>query len=308
MKCRILSNFKGAIIILLFLSCSNLILAGYQKQNDTICYFNTDSIWGYLNSDNEKDLIIVDSDNELPANMRIRIYFNLNSGQYELKIDRQFVAAGAVEPPVFSVDENHNIHMEYSYFKSAEEYIYKYFELYDDWFLFEAVTIYDEEEAKKPNCRPWPLSETQAIGIQEGWVSIINNNEKDSVKLVFENQHQLFLNEFKTKDFHQIHNCSQDEIMDYIRYLDINNSTVQRFNDIAYFLIEAKNYELSLIILEFIIYEYSTRTVAYINLGDAYWGLKQNDQAKEAYQSYIELMTLSGKESKIPQRVWDRAK
>ena len=61
MKCRILSNFKGAIIILLFLSCSNLILAGYQKQNDTICYFNTDSIWGYLNSDNEKQQFRVEN-------------------------------------------------------------------------------------------------------------------------------------------------------------------------------------------------------------------------------------------------------
>lgn len=88
--------------------------------------------------------------------------------------------------------------------------------------------------------------------------------------------------------------------------IDINN--IRSFNDFAYYLEQSHSYYEAKTILNSLIKIAPSRTVAYINLGDAYWGLKESDKAKTAYQKYIELMKASGKESKIPQRVFDRVK
>lgn len=50
------------------------------------------------------------------------------------------------------------------------------------------------------------------------------------------------------------------------------------------------------------------RTSAYINFGDAYFGLKQNEDAKDVYLKYIDLMKKEGKETKMPKRVFERVK
>jgi tetratricopeptide (TPR) repeat protein len=79
-------------------------------------------------------------------------------------------------------------------------------------------------------------------------------------------------------------------------------------NNIAYYLEKSELYDESIYILNNLINHFPNRTVAYINLGDAYWGLKENYKAKEAYQKYMELMKASGRESKIPKRVFERIK
>ncbi len=61
-------------------------------------------------------------------------------------------------------------------------------------------------------------------------------------------------------------------------------------------------------VLEKILEKFPNRTVAYLNLGDAYWGLDDKAKAKEAYQTYIKQMKESGKEKKIPQVVLERVK
>ncbi|PKQ61187.1 hypothetical protein BZG01_19760 [Labilibaculum manganireducens] len=88
----------------------------------------------------------------------------------------------------------------------------------------------------------------------------------------------------------------------------ILNSNVVKYNDLAFDLARGKAFEQSSFLLERIIAKFPNRTVAYINLGDAYWGLKEKDNAKQAYQKYIELMKASSKESKIPERVFERVK
>lgn len=89
---------------------------------------------------------------------------------------------------------------------------------------------------------------------------------------------------------------------------EMNVKNVRFYNDIAYYLEKGSNYVESIYILEKVIEKYPNRTVAYINLGDAYWGLEEKDNASQAYQKYIELMKASGKECKIPQRVYDQIK
>ncbi len=79
-------------------------------------------------------------------------------------------------------------------------------------------------------------------------------------------------------------------------------------NNIGYYLSENHLYNESAFVLNNLLQHFPNRTVAYINLGDAYWGLEEMHNAKAAYQKYIELMKANGKESKIPQRIFDRMK
>lgn len=91
-----------------------------------------------------------------------------------------------------------------------------------------------------------------------------------------------------------------------IKQLKVNEDNLVFFNDKAYFLEQSGLYEEAVYILEVIIKEFPNRTVAYLNLGDAYWGLGKKEEAKQAYKIYIEQMKAKNKESKIPSQVLER--
>lgn len=86
----------------------------------------------------------------------------------------------------------------------------------------------------------------------------------------------------------------------------IEQERITSYNNIAYYLEQSGDYEPAILILNKIVGKVPNRTVAYINLGDAYWGLEQHTEAREAYQTYIHLMRESNREQRIPQRVLDR--
>ncbi|GFD76208.1 hypothetical protein KUL113_56280 [Tenacibaculum sp. KUL113] len=91
-----------------------------------------------------------------------------------------------------------------------------------------------------------------------------------------------------------------------INNIDVSEGNLSKYNDIGYFLEQSGLYEEAVYILEVIIKEFPNRTVAYINLGDAYWGLGKKEEAKQAYKIYIEQMKAKNKESKIPSQVLER--
>ncbi len=97
-------------------------------------------------------------------------------------------------------------------------------------------------------------------------------------------------------------------IDEYLSRFPISKNTLENYNNIAYYLEKGKAYKESAYLLEKLIKYSPQRSVAYFNLGDAYWGLKSNIKAKQAYNTYISLMKKSGKEAKIPKRVYDRVK
>ena len=86
----------------------------------------------------------------------------------------------------------------------------------------------------------------------------------------------------------------------------LSKRNVTQYNNIAYYFEKNKAYEQSAFILEKVLNQYPTRTVAYINLGDAYWGLNKKDKAKISYKKYVELMKSNDKEDRIPKKVLDR--
>ncbi len=83
---------------------------------------------------------------------------------------------------------------------------------------------------------------------------------------------------------------------------------VSAYNNMAYFLqLYGANKE-AIYLLEKILQKYPNRTVAYYNIGDAYWAVGDKEKAKQAYRTYIKQMKAKGKEKRIPKIVLQRAK
>ena len=91
------------------------------------------------------------------------------------------------------------------------------------------------------------------------------------------------------------------------KYLYFNKpETIAISNDVAFFIGEAGYYEEASYLLEKIIKKFPNRTVAYYNLGDAYWALGKKQKAIKAYTTYIEQMCDKGLQNKIPKVVLER--
>jgi len=118
------------------------------------------------------------------------------------------------------------------------------------------------------------------------------NYEKTRYKNLFKSL--FFLNKnFIKKSKNEIH-------------LAIKKKTLTQYNNIAYYLQKAGANEEAVYLLEKIVAKFPNRTVAYINLGDAYWALGEKDKARKAYTTYIEQMCDKGLQKKIPKEVLDR--
>jgi len=84
------------------------------------------------------------------------------------------------------------------------------------------------------------------------------------------------------------------------------NQTLGQYNDMTYYLQKAGANKEAIYLLEKIIKEFPNRTVAYYNLGDAYWELEEEHKAIKAYTTYIEQMCDKGLQKKIPKEIIDR--
>jgi tetratricopeptide (TPR) repeat protein len=86
----------------------------------------------------------------------------------------------------------------------------------------------------------------------------------------------------------------------------IIKKTLTSYNNIAYYLQKAGANEEAVYLLKKIVAKFPNRTVAYYNLGDAYWALGEKDKARKAYTTYIEQMCNKGLQKKIPKVVLKR--
>ncbi len=90
------------------------------------------------------------------------------------------------------------------------------------------------------------------------------------------------------------------------KYIPLTPKTLTQYNNIAYYLQQAGANEEAVYLLEKIIKKFPKRTVAYLNLGDAYWELGEKEKACKAYTTYIEQMCAKGLQKKIPKKVLER--
>ncbi|WP_128414177.1 hypothetical protein [Chryseobacterium sp. Leaf394] len=127
---------------------------------------------------------------------------------------------------------------------------------------------------------------------------------KYPLAFLYDNQQKLFGKE--------IYDLSREDF--YINYPDVKQPNldivnVELANNLAFDLQNENINISSKLILESIVEKYPDRVVAWLNLGDVYWSLKDSIKAKDAYQKYISLMKSQKKDlSKIPQRVYYRTK
>ena len=89
---------------------------------------------------------------------------------------------------------------------------------------------------------------------------------------------------------------------------EITIQTLSKYNNIAYYLQKAGAHKEAIYLLEKIIEKFPNRTVAYYNLGDAYWALGKKQKAIKAYTTYIEQMCHKGLQKKIPDVILERIK
>ncbi|MBL3658883.1 tetratricopeptide repeat protein [Fulvivirga sediminis] len=108
------------------------------------------------------------------------------------------------------------------------------------------------------------------------------------------------------KEKHYVKNLSEEFIFTLLSNYPLKKETIGYYNDIAYYMEQLGAYDESVYLLNNIIDKYPERTVAYINLGDAYWGFGKKEEAREAYHIYVQKMKEAGKESKIPKVINER--
>ncbi|MDD2896586.1 MAG: tetratricopeptide repeat protein [Aliarcobacter sp.] len=130
----------------------------------------------------------------------------------------------------------------------------------------------------------------------------LNENDKNfvQVKLIIPKTIEELLNAIQNKKSNTILTTDFNIIFENE---ELNQKTVQKYNDIAYYLQQANANDEAIFLLEKILEKFPNRTVAYLNLADAYDGLGNKEKAKENYEKYINLMKEDNKEVKIPKRV-----
>ena len=89
-------------------------------------------------------------------------------------------------------------------------------------------------------------------------------------------------------------------------YYAHEEGTLAELNDIAYYLEKYGHNKEAVLMLESLLKTYPKRTVAYYNLGDAYWALGQKKKAKKMYAIYVKQMESRGKGKRVPEVVRER--
>ncbi|MBL3658886.1 tetratricopeptide repeat protein [Fulvivirga sediminis] len=174
-----------------------------------------------------------------------------------------------------------------------EAYVqYMYDEKLNNWFQ-QKETIYEGEE-------------TQERFFQEEQWSIDSHILKVVNKSTVLSLYDYFAKWFTAKEFVKIKAAALS--VDQSNRNLIADENLRKYNDIAYYLEQSGAYAEAAYLLNKIIDQDPERVVAYINLGDAYWKMDQEEKAKEAYKEYFHLMNQKGKATKIPPYIKDRLK
>lgn len=88
----------------------------------------------------------------------------------------------------------------------------------------------------------------------------------------------------------------------------IDASNVEDINNLAFYLGGYKRSSDAVEILQSLVKKFPDRTVARLNLADAYWDIDAKDLAVPQYQEYNRQMNAKGLSAKIPPRSLDRVK
>ena len=92
----------------------------------------------------------------------------------------------------------------------------------------------------------------------------------------------------------------------YLGRYPINQKNIATYNNIAFYLNNQEYHQSAIYLLHKIIKAFPDRTVAYLNLADAYWSSKDKRNAKIFYKKYLSQINKTGEKVSIPSRVSKR--
>jgi hypothetical protein len=288
--------------------------SNFLKNNKII----DEPIKGYYNNDDLQDYIIKDSKNK-------KIYsIYINNGKGYTKKTSFIITKDdfdGIENPLnnlyISNPEKGVILIGASCcgnFKTTEINYYKFFDEINNWILYKNSSSVIESDFI-PTIELNYLDYSYLIDGKLLNKKGIKENETIKRKKKNEDFFNILFNKCKkANDNNSIEktsaNLNFDDLAELLYTIPINKDNINNYNDLAYYIGLCNDGKTSSVfLLKCIINKYPTRTVAYLNLGDAQWGLEDKQNAKKSYKKYIELMKTQGKDlNKIPKRVYDRIK
>ena len=280
----------------------------YYSDNDEYIELNVD-----LNRDQKKDKVFShkkNKGNEL-------IFFINEKGNFKLSLKSiNFTEdGGRILKSIEAITDNNNVLKINTYYPNGETNEASYYISYEtDWYLSRVVYItsnWKENSLKNQIC---------AISKKSLLRNLNNERNGDSVKQPPKSEIKKYCKDTlvlpkSIDDFQSVIKIEKRENLEdltlYNQLLErypISGQNVAAYNNSAYYLEMKGLFTQSIYLLEKIIENFPDRTVAYINLGDAYWGLGKKEHAKNAYLVYVEQMTSKNKKEKIPKRVLERVK
>jgi len=260
---------------------------GCARYENTVEYINfysdyiegDDDMWSFdATSDGIDDCVLPKQDKNDPSNLSVTILTKKKKYNFQI-IHTWFASIDECGRGCLHVTINGK-------YKNILDSNYYYNKKYDFWFNKENLGYIEKLREKNVG------SLVSILGIGDKNIPI------DSL-LTFESK----LSKLTHKGMREV----DSEYLDYyLEHYQLTIKNLTTYNNIAYYLQKAGANEEAVYLLEKILEKFPKRTVAYYNLGDAYWALGDKKRAIKAYMTYIEQMKAKGKEKRIPKVVKQR--
>ncbi len=246
----------------------------------------------YIDEDNIKDRVVIKYIDDGSLNIKLNLSKIKNNLNYTYtNSDGYSTDDGGIIPIDFKLDLIEGINKgEICFIEKRREYsdaiCYIYSDKNNDFIKY--LSIHENHA--------FVDTKVELVDSQDGLL-----NGKIYKNFIFNlDNNKIILKRLMQKSNLNIYNLSEA-----IFQIPISIKTLEQYNNIAYQLEQGKNYSESIYLLEKIIEKFPNRTVAYLNLGDAYMGMKDKAKANKAYQIYIKQMRQKGLEKQIPKRILD---
>jgi tetratricopeptide (TPR) repeat protein len=144
--------------------------------------------------------------------------------------------------------------------------------------------------------------------IDDGKIKYLDESFRIDYRVEPKSNFNSFINLCKIEDMQLLNSINDEYLNFYLNKYKLTHTTLTQYNNIAYYLQKAGANEEAVFLLKKIVKKFPNRTVAYYNLGDAYWALGEKDKAIKAYTTYIEQMCNKGLQKKIPKEILNKVK
>ncbi|WP_186105771.1 tetratricopeptide repeat protein [Burkholderia gladioli] len=186
-------------------------------------------------------------------------------------------------------------------------YIYRWSADYKNWCLIRQISgeksdvtsgtvVPTEDVLRVSGCAPM------------GEIDSLTYESKDRVRSEIQDEIKDFKKAAQTPSSLEgyVVNMPGFQVAEFAGSIDENN--VEDINNLAFYLAKYKRSGDAVEILQSLVKRFPDRTVARLNLADAYWDVDAKDLAVPQYQEYNRQMNAKGLSAKIPPRSLDRVK